>query len=856
MELNGIKYSPQILKQGLLVVLIPFLVLAAVLTMLTFLSKTQETLSKNEQKQSQLLSKCALTFNDWGETVAYLIARAFSDNKTYDEGSSELVAKLRQQFSEIKEQANTGPLADRIDILDRLCMGSIESLEELPRAKALGVMANFETLQRMPPIFHRIYQLPSKVKQTLEEEKKELVQDRKRQDKQAKATLRLAMICICANIVLSLVLIWYFARRITSRLKALTLSASKMSSLEKLNLPLQGKDEIAYLAGVLQDSSEKLIEAAEHRRAIFGMVAHDMRSPLSACQLSLEVIEESLSSNGSQQDLSKLRLAHHKMVGVLSHVNAILTVEKTKTDPEEAPTEDKSAKKSEAASSLLDQVHFWKNPLQYVRNMFQKPNIFHRVLLIVMVPIIFQIIFLGVFDKQIESNRSLLKQQRRLSDISLLMNIIFLDSLKGTVSEAIYAISGEEKLRERALKSFDIAIAEFPPEDYFVGQENEEWQGVLKSWRKLLRNHKNETSVVDSIKRAASTNQLKERLHEIKPLQKNATKIRSKATNLFRQDSLDIRIIQEKQLEAAKTLTISLIVTLIANILVTVILLLAFNRDIRKRLNMLVSNAASVSDPNFAFASVEGTDELAYLNKILWQTQTELRNASSERVSLMRQITTDIQTPLRESILSLNEFSVAIEAELTEKMKRQLQRAKNNIERVLNLVNDLLTMETLETGKVNLSKEECKVRQFAEDAILAVSSLAKQKNIEIENLCTDTSIFADKARLIQTVINYLANAIKFSPENTRIRVSDKPGENSVRICVSDEGPGMDEQTRARVFERFFQAESKEKKQGFGLGLSICTLIVQSHGGILGCDSEPGKGSTFWFEIPAQNSQKN
>jgi signal transduction histidine kinase len=173
---------------------------------------------------------------------------------------------------------------------------------------------------------------------------------------------------------------------------------------------------------------------------------------------------------------------------------------------------------------------------------------------------------------------------------------------------------------------------------------------------------------------------------------------------------------------------------------------------------------------------------------------------------------------------------------------------------VLGLIDDLLTMETLETGKITLEPTSFSLQSLADESIATVASLAAAKQINIVNQCPDVILHADKARLIQTLINFLSNAVKFSPEKSKIAVIGSKQEESYRIAVKDEGPGMDEHTKNHVFEKFFQAEGPSKQQGFGLGLAICRMIVESHGGKIGVESAPGEGSTFWFDLPLSRLQ--
>jgi signal transduction histidine kinase len=116
--------------------------------------------------------------------------------------------------------------------------------------------------------------------------------------------------------------------------------------------------------------------------------------------------------------------------------------------------------------------------------------------------------------------------------------------------------------------------------------------------------------------------------------------------------------------------------------------------------------------------------------------------------------------------------------------------------------------------------------------------------------CRSSIVRADSAKLLQLLVNYLSNAIKFSPLNGEIVVDSKQTDGSITIRVTDSGTGMDDQVKAKVFEKHFQANTAERSQGFGLGLAICRLIADSHEWQVGVQSEPGRCSTFWMKIPA------
>ncbi|HEY9715451.1 MAG TPA: sensor histidine kinase, partial [Chroococcales cyanobacterium] len=102
--------------------------------------------------------------------------------------------------------------------------------------------------------------------------------------------------------------------------------------------------------------------------------------------------------------------------------------------------------------------------------------------------------------------------------------------------------------------------------------------------------------------------------------------------------------------------------------------------------------------------------------------------------------------------------------------------------------------------------------------------------------------------VLQVVVNYLGNAIKFAPPDSKIEVSAQQIDSQVRVSVQDEGPGMTKDDQKKLFQKFYQTEDGKAEKGFGLGLAICKLIVESHGGKVGVESEPGKGACFWFKI--------
>jgi signal transduction histidine kinase len=117
-------------------------------------------------------------------------------------------------------------------------------------------------------------------------------------------------------------------------------------------------------------------------------------------------------------------------------------------------------------------------------------------------------------------------------------------------------------------------------------------------------------------------------------------------------------------------------------------------------------------------------------------------------------------------------------------------------------------------------------------------------------------IVGDRDRLVQVVTNLLSNAVKFSPKGGTVNVAARSGDGKVIIAVRDEGIGVPAEYLGRIFEKFQQVDSSSQREkgGTGLGLPICKAIVEEHGGLMGVESEPGKGSVFTFEIPLKSGE--
>ena len=136
-------------------------------------------------------------------------------------------------------------------------------------------------------------------------------------------------------------------------------------------------------------------------------------------------------------------------------------------------------------------------------------------------------------------------------------------------------------------------------------------------------------------------------------------------------------------------------------------------------------------------------------------------------------------------------------------------------------------------------------------AVDLIQHSADARQITIEMKAAKVDLNCDEERIIRVLTNLIANAVKFSPDNSKIVVSTTPVGNEILFEVQDQGRGMPAGEQDKIFERYHQVDSSDEaeKKGSGLGLTICKALIEAHRGTIGATSKEGEGSTFWFRIP-------
>lgn len=213
----------------------------------------------------------------------------------------------------------------------------------------------------------------------------------------------------------------------------------------------------------------------------------------------------------------------------------------------------------------------------------------------------------------------------------------------------------------------------------------------------------------------------------------------------------------------------------------------------------------------------------------------------------------ELRTPLTAIYGSLDLLDSGMAGPLPPEAKQLLAISHESTERLIRLINDLLDLEKISSGKMEYRLQPQPLVPLVEQALRDTGAYAEslQARLVLQQEAQPV-VDADADRIVQVCVNLLSNAIKFSPAPGQVEVLVQEREGWARVSVVDHGPGVPPEFKDRVFERFAQADGSDRriKGGTGLGLAICRSIVEAHGGRLGFTSEPGVRTEFFFELPA------
>ncbi len=278
--------------------------------------------------------------------------------------------------------------------------------------------------------------------------------------------------------------------------------------------------------------------------------------------------------------------------------------------------------------------------------------------------------------------------------------------------------------------------------------------------------------------------------------------------------------------------------------------------DVLDTQKQVLGRELKLSHPNELLLQVNGSAIFDAAGRrcgtvLVFHDLTRLKQLERTRQEFVANVSHELRTPLS-LIKGYVETLLEGAKDNPEISTKFLQTIDRNAERLRLLIEDLLTISELESGRVKLNQQPLQLRALTEKVLSDFRSPAQAKNMILIDEVPDVVVCADAARMEQVLCNLIDNAIKYGRNQGKVSLRARlTGTEQVEISISDDGPGIPPEALERIFERFYRVDKARSREqgGTGLGLSIVKHIVQGHGGRVWARSELGHGATFYFTLP-------
>lgn len=257
-------------------------------------------------------------------------------------------------------------------------------------------------------------------------------------------------------------------------------------------------------------------------------------------------------------------------------------------------------------------------------------------------------------------------------------------------------------------------------------------------------------------------------------------------------------------------------------------------------------------DVSLSLAPIYRNGEMVGISEI--DRDISERKAAEKRVSEFYSIVShELRTPLTSIRGALGLIEGGIVKQGSQKCTDLIRIGRESSDRLIRLINDILDLKKIESGKFELQLEPIAADRLLEEAVNSFKGMADERGVKLrlENEPPRVTINIDKDRCTQVLSNLISNALKFSKGGSEVTVNSILDEGQIRFIVVDNGPGIPDSELPKLFQKFRQLDSSDtrKSEGTGLGLAVSKALVEQHGGQIGVQSKVGKGSTFWFDLP-------
>jgi PAS domain S-box-containing protein len=310
-----------------------------------------------------------------------------------------------------------------------------------------------------------------------------------------------------------------------------------------------------------------------------------------------------------------------------------------------------------------------------------------------------------------------------------------------------------------------------------------------------------------------------------------------------------------------------IILTIIVLISVEIVLIsLYISHSISKPILGIINAIKEVEKGNYnVILNIKTGDELELLSKAfnniilpLGKTLEKIKRLDNSKTEFLNITSHELRSPMTPMKVQLQMLEEGYFGRISKKQKESISIVTRNADRLNNLINDFLEISRIEAARLRFDFREIDISQTIKETVKFMEGFAGEKNIKLDINIRDIPIIqADPDRISQVLRNLINNAIKFSKENSVIKISAHKKDNYILFSVHDQGYGLTSEDQTRVFEPFYQVENlkNQSHNGTGLGLAICRGIVKSQKGKIWVESKIGHGSKFYFTFPLKPIQE-
>ena len=255
---------------------------------------------------------------------------------------------------------------------------------------------------------------------------------------------------------------------------------------------------------------------------------------------------------------------------------------------------------------------------------------------------------------------------------------------------------------------------------------------------------------------------------------------------------------------------------------------------------------------------VHANRQLALANERMAMLRAVAEEAQKSKTAFVAKVSHEFRTPLNMIIglvALMNETPEMYAVDLSPEMRKDLQIVYRNCQHLTQMVNDVLNLTQVESGRLVLHRERLSLSEIISPAVAAVLPLLKKKQLSLKEDIPETlsTVYCDRTRVQQVVLNLVSNAARFTEEG-RITIRAREADQMIVVEVADTGPGITPEDQSRIFEPFCQGTTELWRDtgGSGLGLTISRQFIEAHGGRIWLESERGAGTTFYFSLPVSD----